>query len=64
MLEHIRITLPQTIVLAVSHQPAVQASFRHQIRLTPLEAEKKAHTDNPSVSQPAADSQQIAYGKM
>ncbi|WP_275898604.1 hypothetical protein [Pectobacterium brasiliense] len=68
LLEHIRITLPQTIVLAVSHQPAVQASFKHQVRLTPFEAEKKAHTeshtDEPSVAPPAADNQQVAYGKM
>lgn len=68
LLEHVRITLPQTIVLAVSHQPAVQASFKHQVRLMPLEPEKKArtenHTDEPSVAAPAADSQQVAYGKM
>ncbi|MCL6338714.1 ABC transporter ATP-binding protein/permease [Pectobacterium carotovorum subsp. carotovorum] len=67
LLEHIRITLPQTIVLAVSHQPAVLACFKHQIRLTPLEPEKKAHTENSivelSVAPPAADIPQIAYGK-
>ncbi|MEI7285177.1 ABC transporter ATP-binding protein/permease [Pectobacterium carotovorum] len=67
LLEHIRTTLPQTIVLAVSHQPAVLASFKHQVRLTPLEPEKKAHTENHtgelSVAPPAADIPQIAYGK-
>ncbi|MCQ8232759.1 ABC transporter ATP-binding protein/permease [Pectobacterium carotovorum] len=68
LLEHIRTTLPQTIVLAVSHQPAVLACFKHQIRLTPLEPEKKAHTENrivdPSAAPPAADSQQVAYGRI
>ncbi|WP_323644192.1 ABC transporter ATP-binding protein/permease [Pectobacterium versatile] len=67
LLEQIRLILPQTIVLAVSHQPAVLACFKHQIRLTPLEPEKKAHTGNSivelSVAPPAADIPQIAYGK-
>ncbi|MBQ4793863.1 ABC transporter ATP-binding protein/permease [Pectobacterium versatile] len=67
LLEQIRLILPQTIVLAVSHQPAVLACFKHQIRLTPLEPEKKAHTENSivelSVAPPAADIPQIAYGK-
>ncbi|MBQ4769344.1 ATP-binding cassette domain-containing protein [Pectobacterium versatile] len=68
LLEHIRITLPQTIVLAVSHQPAVLACFKHQIRLTPLEPEKKAHTENRivelSVAPLTADNQQVAYSRI
>lgn len=68
LLEHIRTMLPQTIVLAVSHQPAVLASFKHQVRLTPLEPEKKARTENCivdlSVPPPAADNQQVAYSRI
>ncbi|WP_233973327.1 ABC transporter ATP-binding protein/permease [Pectobacterium versatile] len=68
LLEHIRITLPQTIVLAVSHQPAVLACFKHQIRLTPLEPEKKEETDNRTVDHlvtpPEADIPQVAYGRI
>ncbi|QQK73437.1 ABC transporter ATP-binding protein/permease [Pectobacterium versatile] len=68
LLEQIRLILPQTIVLAVSHQPAVLACFKHQIRLTPLEPEKKAHTENrivdPSVAPLTADNQQVAYSRI
>ncbi|MEQ9942317.1 SbmA/BacA-like family transporter [Pectobacterium aroidearum] len=68
LLDHIRTALPRTIVLAVSHQPAVLACFTHQIRLTPLEPEKKIRTENnivdPSVTVPEADSQQVSYGRI
>lgn len=67
LLAHIRTALPHTIVLAVSHQPAVLACFTHQIRLTPLEPEKETHTENraddPSVTVPEADLSQVSYGK-
>ncbi|UUE35666.1 ATP-binding cassette domain-containing protein [Pectobacterium aroidearum] len=68
LLDHIRTALPRTIVLAVSHQPAVLACFTHQIRLTPLEPEKKIRTENnivdPSVTVPGADRQQVSYGRI
>ncbi|POD96843.1 ABC transporter ATP-binding protein [Pectobacterium odoriferum] len=68
LLEQIRLTLPQTIVLAVSHQPAVLACFKHQVRLTPLEPEKKEETDNCTVDHlvtpPEADIPQVAYGRI
>ncbi|MBA0168317.1 ABC transporter ATP-binding protein/permease [Pectobacterium sp. CFBP8739] len=67
LLAHIRTALPQTIVLAVSHQPTVQACFTHQVRLTPLEPEKETHTENRaddlSVTVPEADLSQVSYGK-
>lgn len=67
LLAHIRAALPHTIVLAVSHQPAVLACFNHQICLTPLEPEKKPHTESnirdPSVIPPVADISQVSHGK-
>ncbi|WP_409160384.1 ABC transporter ATP-binding protein/permease [Pectobacterium sp. B2J-2] len=54
LLAHIRIALPHTIVLAVSHQPAVQACFTHQIRLTPL-----SQGENAAI-QPERDMQPIS----
>ncbi|GLW36271.1 membrane protein [Pectobacterium carotovorum subsp. carotovorum] len=54
LLAHVRTALPQTIVLAVSHQPAVQASFKHQVRLTPL-----SQGENAAI-QPERDMQPIS----
>ncbi|MFJ5408175.1 ABC transporter ATP-binding protein/permease [Pectobacterium punjabense] len=68
LLDHIRITLPHTIVLAVSHQPAVLDCFTHQIRLTPLAPEEKKeagkHSIDLSVARQEADNQQVSYGKV
>ncbi|MEQ9901857.1 SbmA/BacA-like family transporter [Pectobacterium punjabense] len=68
LLDHIRITLPHTIVLAVSHQPAVLDYFTHQIRLTPLAPEEKKeagkHAIDLSVARQEADNQQVSYGKV
>ncbi|MBN3136032.1 ABC transporter ATP-binding protein/permease [Pectobacterium punjabense] len=68
LLDHIRITLPHTIVLAVSHQPAVLDCFTHQIRLTPLAPEEKegsgSHAIDRSITSPEADSQQVSYLRM
>ncbi|KML70171.1 ABC transporter ATP-binding protein/permease [Pectobacterium peruviense] len=68
LLEHIRITLPETIVLAVSHQPAVLACFTHQIPLTPLAPEEKegsgSHAIDCSITSPEVDGQQVSYGRM
>ncbi|MEF9678315.1 ABC transporter ATP-binding protein/permease [Pectobacterium aroidearum] len=68
LLEQIRITLPHTIVLAVSHQPAVLACFTHQIRLTPLAPEEREeserHAIDLSMTSPEADSPQVSYGRM
>ncbi|MGQ5291138.1 ABC transporter ATP-binding protein/permease [Pectobacterium actinidiae] len=54
LLARVRTALPQTIVLAVSHQPAVQASFKHQVRLTPL-----SQGENAAI-QPERDMQPIS----
>ncbi|WP_251827225.1 ABC transporter ATP-binding protein/permease [Pectobacterium punjabense] len=68
LLEHIRTTLPHTIVLAVSHQPAVLDYFTYQIRLTPLAPEEKegsgSHAIDRSITSPEADSQQVSYLRM
>ncbi|MEQ9887532.1 ABC transporter ATP-binding protein/permease [Pectobacterium zantedeschiae] len=68
LLEQIRIALPQTIVLAVSHQPAVLACFTHQIRLTPLAPEEKeeaeSHAIALAVTSPETNIQQASYERM
>ncbi|MBS4432898.1 ABC transporter ATP-binding protein/permease [Pectobacterium punjabense] len=68
LLDHIRIALPHTIVLAVSHQPAVLDCFTYQIRLTPLAPEEKKeagkHAIDLSVARQEADNQQVSYGKV